>query len=206
MHQIHFTSIRRCLCAIPSYEAQNAEVKQVLSFSEINTRSWFCYHLFSKQYLWESPAGKLGKLNTGDGPGARDKLLTRPALQPQSSRCPVSWIRRASKAHIFWPSLKENLDQPLLSPSFRSPMWFFHFPETSYTSWNITPHRKFLEMNSFECNGLARRKASICLRFDSSSILHLGFGYGKLIHLSRDHRRLYKGVLSCCLCRYTVMV
>ena len=32
MHQIHFTSISRCLCAIPSYEAQKAEVKQVLRF------------------------------------------------------------------------------------------------------------------------------------------------------------------------------
>ena len=28
MHQIHFTSIRRCLCAIPSYEAQNAEANK----------------------------------------------------------------------------------------------------------------------------------------------------------------------------------
>ena len=39
MHQIHFTSISRCLCTTPSYEAGKAEVKQVLSFSEINIRS-----------------------------------------------------------------------------------------------------------------------------------------------------------------------
>lgn len=110
------------------------------------------------------------------------------------------------KSSHFPTTSKGKLISTSVTTSSGNLMWSFHFPQNITSFSKSYTAKKVLGMNAFGSTGSVRRKASICLRFGSSSIFHPGFGYRKLIYLGRAHRRLLKGVLFCLLSRYSVMV